>query len=136
MTAQTIILISLCILIAGLKLLGRPWRCDCGQTRLYVSDVNHRCYSQHLFGPWTFSHFVHGIAFYSIVTHFFTLPLFITIAIVVLIESLWEIIENTPYTINWFRAMGDRGYKGDARINSYGDLIACILGALFTYWIF
>ncbi len=49
------------------------------------------------------------------------------------VETLWEIIENTPLVINNYRkAALARGYQGDSVANSLGDIAACGLGLLLA----
>ena len=48
---------------------------------------------------------------------------------------LWEIGENTDYIINLFRENSgpSEKYKGDSKINSFGDVLACSLGYSMSY---
>jgi hypothetical protein len=49
-----------------------------------------------------------------------------------LIESAWEIVENTNFVINRYReTTAAFGYTGDTVINSIGDIIACGVG----FWV-
>ena len=47
-----------------------------------------------------------------------------------LIEALWEMIENHNYIILRFR---DNGYYGDSVINSFSDIICCLLGWILAH---
>ena len=47
----------------------------------------------------------------------------------IIIEIIWEILENTPYIINKYREKPEYiGYKGDSIINSIGDTFSMIIG--------
>ncbi len=49
--------------------------------------------------------------------------------IVVTSESLWEILENSNFIINKYRADTIAiGYQGDTIINSLSDIICCVMG--------
>ncbi len=116
-----------------LRFMGRPWWCDCGSYRPYTTGTKH--YSQHLFDPWTVSHFGHGIFFYGtfrgfMTTHDWTTAVLLTLTV----EAAWETIENTRWAINAYRRSGDKFYYGDSVLNSLGDLLACLAGALLTGW--
>ena len=48
---------------------------------------------------------------------------------------LWEIGENTDYVINKFRENSgpSEDYRGDSKINSFGDVISCSMGYGVSY---
>ncbi len=44
-------------------------------------------------------------------------------------ESLWEIVENSPVVINRYRAVTVAlGYFGDSILNSMSDILVCSIG--------
>jgi hypothetical protein len=46
-----------------------------------------------------------------------------------LLEIVWEVIENSTYIINRYRSDTIAfGYTGDTIVNSLGDIVACALG--------
>jgi hypothetical protein len=52
---------------------------------------------------------------------------------VLMIESAWELIENTNTVIERYReATAALGYQGDTVVNSLGDIICCVLGFMIA----
>lgn len=52
----------------------------------------------------------------------------------ILIESSWEVAENTDYVINRYReATISLDYFGDSIINSLADIVCCGIGFLIAY---
>lgn len=127
--ASLIIALVVCV---GLWLEQRALHCHCGRWLVWISDVNSRHCSQHLFDPYSFTHFLHGVLFFG---GLWTLRNHLTpkqrwLACLIL-EGVWELIENTPFVIERYRtATIALGYQGDSIINSMGDLISCGLGYL------
>ena len=120
---QFLLVSSFMILI--LRIMGRVYWCSCGQFYLWSDDVNSSHNSQHLLDAYSFSHFQHGLFFYFIL-QLVKLPYFFAALI---FESLWEIIENTPFVIERYRsATFSLNYYGDSIFNSVGDLLSCALG--------
>ena len=69
--------------------------------------------SKELIDIYSFSHISHGILFYFIFQYFeinFLKGLYLTI----ILEFLWEIVENTDYIIKKYRKKYDRDYDGDS----------------------
>ena len=115
--------------------MGRLWWCKCGSWALWTSDTVSSHNSQHLVDPYSFSHFQHGLAFYLVLWLLLRHRLDVAwrgVATVGL-EALWEIFENTPFTIERYRAGTiSLDYYGDSITNSLGDLASCALGYLFA----
>ena len=121
----------------ALRWQGRLWFCSCGRLLPWVGDAWSPDTSQHLFDPYSFTHVLHGFAFYGL----FALLLpragrrarFVA---AVTLEASWEVFENTDYVINRYReATAALGYAGDTVVNSLGDVLACAAGVLVARWL-
>jgi uncharacterized protein DUF2585 len=123
------------ILITAVELhfQGRVWKCDCGNILFWSGDAWGPETSQHLFDPYTFTHILHGLGFCGLLAWSAAkLRTAWRFWLAILIESVWEIIENTNFVIQRYReATAALGYNGDSVINSLGDIVACGVG----FWI-
>jgi hypothetical protein len=91
-------------------------------------------YSQRLIDGYTWTHFAfHGVGLYTIIdAKWHGSPLSFSIPLVIILETLWESVENRNWLILWFRKGGDKDYWGDSIGNSAFDLLFCVFGALVT----
>ena len=114
--------------------MGRTAICTCGTIRLWVGTRDSYETSQMLTDWYSFSHLIHGFLFYA----FLWLVLRRSgvewrFLLALLIESAWEIFENTPYVIGRYRATtAAAGYSGDSIINSLSDILLMCLGFLIA----
>jgi len=126
----------LAVVLGGMALLlrfqGRLWVCACGYIRLWSGNINSADNSQHLFDPYSFTHVLHGFMFLALVHLLWPrLPEVWKLVSALSLEALWEVIENSTFVIQRYRAETiSIGYTGDTILNSFGDILACALGAI------
>jgi Protein of unknown function (DUF2585) len=109
---------------------GRSWWCSCGQSFLWVGDIWSSHTSQHLLDAYALTHVLHGFLFFWLLT--LLLPhvsQLWQLTLAILLESIWEVFENTEFTIQRYReATAALGYYGDSVANSLGDVAMCGVG--------
>ncbi len=113
--------------------MGQPIICRCGDVKLWQGEVMSAENSQHLVDWYSPSHLIHGLLFYALLWLTMRRRSFgLRAAIALLIESAWEILENSPIIIDRYReATISLGYRGDSVINSVSD----IAFMLFGFWL-
>lgn len=122
--------IVLLVQVAGLKLEGRLWWCECGRAFLWTSDAWGPHTSQHLADPYSLTHSLHGFLFCWVLAWLWPRLSFGQAAFAAtIIEAIWELIENSAFVIDRYRtATAALGYVGDTIANSLGDSLFCLAG--------
>ena len=140
---ETLITIGICVLVVAvtiliLKVMGRPFISNSGTVKLWHAELVSSENSQHLSDWYSFTHIVHGFLF------FFLLWLIskkipqirkfsVGFVIAVVMESIWEIIENTNFVFYRYReATIALDYFGDSIINSTADILFMSLGFMMA----
>lgn len=114
--------------------MGRIWWCKLGDWAIYINEAwgsSHT--SQHLLDPYVFTHILHGVAFFWITGLIFSkLANEWRFVIATIAEAGWEILENSNFIIEKYRAnTASFDYFGDSIVNSIADVAACAFG----FWI-
>jgi hypothetical protein len=93
--------------------------------------------SQQFADIYTPSHFLHGVAFFWIlwlVRKKIPMSLTAMLAISIIVEAGWEILENTDFIINRYREVTiSFDYYGDSIFNSLSDTLFMIIGFFFAW---
>ena len=118
----------LAIAVAILLAMDRPPICTCGTIALWgrVGPTQ----SQMLADWYSPSHIVHGLLFYAFLwLAARKMPVEWRFLIALIVETAWELIENTPMVIDRYRtATAALGYTGDSILNSMSDVAMMVLG--------
>ena len=129
-----------CVLAASAYLLhsqGRLWIAESGRVLLWSGNAWSADNSQHFLDPYSFTHILHGLALCWLLGWLFPrLSRLWRLSLAISLESLWEVIENSAYVIERYRAAtAALGYTGDTVINSLGDIVMCGLGFWLAQWL-
>jgi hypothetical protein len=113
-----------------LRLEGRLWVCACGTIHLWSGQICSANNSQHFLDPYSFTHVLHGFLFFWMIAWLLRrLNPNWQLALAVVVESAWEVFENTNFIIDRYRSeTAALGYNGDTVVNSFGDILCCLVG--------
>jgi hypothetical protein len=127
------VIASAFVILAGAAILlamGRSPICTCGRVDLWgpVGPTQ----SQMLLDWYSASHIVHGLLFYAaLCIAARRQPVGVRFLIALVVETAWEVVENTPMVIDRYReATAALGYTGDSVLNSLSDIAMMALGFL------
>jgi len=117
-----------------LRLEGRLWLCACGSIQLWSGQICSANNSQHFLDPYSFTHVLHGFLFFWLIAWLLSrLRANWQLALAVAVEAGWEVFENTNFIIDRYRSeTAALGYNGDTVVNSFGDILCCLIGFIIA----
>jgi len=131
LTALALVLVTMAIE----AWMGRSWLGPDGRFGWLETDIWSSSQSQRVFDPYTFSHILHGVLFYAglwLVAR--RAPVSTRFLLAVALEAAWEVMENSPFIIDRYRAVTiAQGYIGDSILNSVSDIVMAAIGFVIAW---
>lgn len=116
--------------------MGRLPFCKCGTIRLWAGDIWSNENSQQFADPYSITHILHGVILYGLIWMVAgkRLPVGARLVAAVMLEAGWEMLENSSFIIERYRAATvSLGYYGDSIFNSMGDIGFMMTGFALAY---
>ena len=123
--------ILILLIVGGIELsTGRSFFGPDGKFGFWEADVWSSENSQRVADAYSFSHIIHGIAFYAFLWLVARrVPMKYRFLMALAMEGGWELLENSPIIIDRYRAVTiSLGYVGDSVLNSVSDVLMVALG--------
>jgi hypothetical protein len=134
MTTRKAVIAAFIVIAATAAILlamGRNPICTCGDIDLWITARDSPRTSQMVADWYSLSHVVHGLLFYALLWLVARRwPVQARFLVALVMESAWEVLENTPFVIDRYReTTAALGYTGDSVLNSLADI--AMMGAGF-----
>lgn len=122
------------LLVLWLHLVGRSFLCSCGDVRFWQGELTPRENSQQFSDWYSALHVVFGIGLFAFVHRMRPRwALARKLLVVIASSAVWEAIENMPFVIALFQEPSDAlRYHGDSILNSLGDTVFVLFGAVLA----